>query len=379
MTQRDPAKTATVEWRPETRLHGSALLTTALLIALAAMLIVVMGCGAARSGEPIAARPPAAAAPEAPAAATGAPVEQDFAGVQWAEAPEVESPPLPMAPEDRPELSGGRLTPPVVEAPERVAARREAERRAAAERERELREREAEIAAREAAVTRREVELTEQAEPIEEIAETATAVEAEPGGDALAQAEPAPIEPPAPPPRVEARLAAGSGFDVEFLSGLSSATSRVGDTFRARVMRDVYDERGILAIPSGSEVVGTVTQAEALRRVGGRAALGLEMTDLVLPSGETAPLAASFLREGRNETGRDAATIGGAAAGGAILGRILDRDSKKRATVIGAILGAAAGTVIAAKTPGQEVEIPAGTVVAIELDRELRLEVPARR
>jgi hypothetical protein len=103
------------------------------------------------------------------------------------------------------------------------------------------------------------------------------------------------------------------------------------------------------------------------------------MTDLVLPSGETAPLAASFLREGRNETGRDAATIGGAAAGGAILGRILDRDSKKRATVIGAILGAAAGTVIAAKTPGQEVEIPAGTVVAIELDRELRLEVPARR
>ena len=194
----------------------------------------------------------------------------------------------------------------------------------------------------------------------------------------VAPEPPAPAPPP-PPPKVEARLEAGAPVDVEFVNTVSSATARVGDTFRTRVATDVYDDRGILAIPAGSEVVGLVIGVTPLPKVGGRASLGLKFTDVVLPSGETAKISASFVEQGKNETGRDAATIGGATAGGAILGRILDRGSKKRGTVLGAILGAAAGAAIASKTPGEEVEIPAGSVVSLKLDQAVRMMVPQRR
>src|SRR5262249_20192456 len=149
---------------------------------------------------------------------------------------------------------------------------------------------------------------------------------------------------------------------------LSSATNKVGDTFRARITEDVY-EGDQLAIPAGAEIVGEVTQAEPLRRkIGGKAVLGLRFTDLVLPSGETVPINASLRQEGENKGKRDAATIGGATAGGAILGRILSGGGDK-GTVLGALLGAVAGAAIAAHRPGEEVVIPEGTVLGIVFDQ----------
>jgi hypothetical protein len=60
------------------------------------------------------------------------------------------------------------------------------------------------------------------------------------------------------------------------------------------------------------------------------------------------PVALHFAREGRSETGRDAATI----AAGAAIGIILGNQSKKndRGKAIGGVLGVAAGTGIAAAT-----------------------------
>ena len=86
-------------------------------------------------------------------------------------------------------------------------------------------------------------------------------------------------------------------------------------------------------------------------------------------------LDASFVQEGRSETRRDAATIGGAAAGGAVLGRILNKGNRSRGSVLGAIIGAAAGTAIASKTPGEEVIIPEGSVVGLRLDDSVRVRV----
>jgi hypothetical protein len=116
-----------------------------------------------------------------------------------------------------------------------------------------------------------------------------------------------------------------------------------------------------------------------LRKVGGQAKLALRFTDLVLPSGATVPIDASFVQQGRNETGRDAATIGGAAAGGAILGRILNKGNRSRGSVIGAIIGAAAGTAIAARRAGEEVVIPEGSVVSLRLDDSVEVRVRGRR
>lgn len=242
----------------------------------------------------------------------------------------------------------------------------------------------ADLAARERQIARREADLAARERELERQRKeeaTAAADEAAPEDTGTAEespaAEPAPEEPaeaPAPEPE-PVTVPAGTRMEVEFLNDLSSATSSPGDTFRARVASGVTAD-GALAIPAGSEVLGVVTEAVPLKKIGGKAKLALRFTDLVLPSGTTVPIRASFVEEGPSETKRDAATIGGAAAGGAVIGRILGKGNRSKGAVIGAILGAVAGTAIASKTQGEEVTIPSGTAVRLQLDVPVTVRPP---
>lgn len=264
----------------------------------------------------------------------------------------------------------------------------------------ELDARERELAAREAALDARERRLREQPRPsrperretppapapapepeerrAEVTPEPAPAPEPEPAREEPAVEEPRP-EPEIPEePRLhEVSVPAGTRFDVELTSTLSSSTSAPGETFRVRVAEDVMED-GEVAIPAGSEILGEVVEAVSPRKIGGQAKLELRFTDLVLPSGTTVPIEASVVQQGRNETGRDAATIGGGAAAGAILGRVLKKGDRSKGAVIGAILGAAAGAVIASRTPGEEVVIPKGTLMGVKLDDSVRVRVRDR-
>jgi hypothetical protein len=204
----------------------------------------------------------------------------------------------------------------------------------------------------------------------------ASAAARAPGGLAAAAGEPEPVPAPAPErqerqPAVPVKVPAGTTFEVEFTKGLASNASSVGETFRARVVADLR-LNGAIAIPAGSEALGVVTDAVGARRVGGKARLTVKFTDLVLPSGSTLPLHASFLEEGKSRAGRDAATIGGSTAGGALLGRILSNGS--RGTILGALVGAVVGTAIASNTAGEEVVIPEGSVISLKLDQPLAVD-----
>jgi outer membrane lipoprotein SlyB len=97
----------------------------------------------------------------------------------------------------------------------------------------------------------------------------------------------------------------------------------------------------------------------------------------VLPSGTAVPIHATLVQEGPNQTGRDAATIGGGAAGGAILGNLLGKGGGK-ASVVGAIVGAIAGAAVASRTGKEEVVIPEGTVLGVKLDDDLAVQARAR-
>jgi type IV secretory pathway VirB10-like protein len=276
--------------------------------------------------------------------------------------------------------------PPVAQAPEAPAAPGPADRRAAELGQNPrtvvippetpppdtgLAARERRLAARQAELDRRERRLRQREQ---RRSEPSSAPLAAPAPAASEPAAPAPE--PAPEPRaVAVTVPAGTTLDIELSKTLSSATSRVGDTFRARVVGDVYDPDGAVSIPAGAEIVGEVSQAVPLdKRIGGQASLGLRFTDLILPSGETVPIQASLQRTGRNESRRDAAAIGGATAGGAILGNILNRGDRGKGSVIGALIGAAVGTAIAARTKGEEVEMPQGAVVRLLLDQDVRLQ-----
>lgn len=223
-----------------------------------------------------------------------------------------------------------------------------------------------------------------EAPPLPEEATAPAAPIRTPPAATAAPARSAPATAPAPRPAAEARPAAefrtpppqpepvtmvipaGTQLDVSFLDSVSSAESQPGDPVRVRVMSDILQD-GIAVVPAGSVVVGSVTEAVPLKKIGGKARVGVAFTTLELTSGRTASIHTAFSQEGKSETKKDAATIGGATAGGALLGRMIENDDKTKGTVIGAVVGAAAGTAIAAKTHGEEVVITSGTRVSLQL------------
>jgi hypothetical protein len=274
------------------------------------------------------------------------------------------TPPLQNAPAGAPQ--GNELNP----APQSVAVGNAADLSARdqelADRERTLGERQAELDSREQQIADRERALG---------ARPAAPVPAPSGAVArTAPPPPMPVAEPRPEPRGAAVTAvtvpAGTRLAVALDQTLSSRASRPGQQVRTRVVSPVR-EHGVAVIPAGSALVGEVTAAGSPRRLGGRAIVGVRFTELILPSGGTVPVQASFVEQGRNRSRRSAAIIGGTAAGGAIIGHNVHDSNRSRGTLVGALLGAAVGSAIAANAPGPEVVVPRGAVIRVRLRRSV--------
>lgn len=195
----------------------------------------------------------------------------------------------------------------------------------------------------------------------------ASAPSASDSDSALSQVVPKPVVTDVP---------AGTKVHIELLETLASNRNQAGDRVSGRVARDVV-VAGSVAIPAGSEVSGLVTEAVGLKKIGGRARLGLKFTSVEPPSGSQSAIQASYLAVGKSETKKDAATIAGSAAGGAILGRILghQKDKDARGTAIGGVVGAGVGTAIAAQTKGEEIVLHSGRVLHLTLQSPAQITV----
>lgn len=191
---------------------------------------------------------------------------------------------------------------------------------------------------------------------------------------------PALKEPPratAPAPTaVRLTVPAATQIEVAFTNQVSSETSHPGDSFSARLTKDVMIENRV-AIPAGAELTGTVTEAVATKKIGGQARLVLAFETLSLASGQSTALPATLIAEGKKQTAKDAATIGGSTAGGALLGRVLAGD-KQKGTAIGAVVGAAAGTAVAANNASDPVTFAEGTIVPVALQQPIVVVLEGR-
>jgi hypothetical protein len=234
--------------------------------------------------------------------------------------------------------------------------------------ERNLTERMLELERRMDAVQQREEELTRREATIDD--RRIEPVAAQP---------PATVAVVAPRPEPQPRtifvtLPVETALAVEFLDGLSSETSVTGDPFLALVIDDVIRD-GHVVVPAGAEVRGTVAAAVPQKKIGGQAQLALDFQQLTLPDGQRVDLMARLDEAGKKQTKKDAVTIGGSAAGGAILGRVLSKNDKTKGTAIGAVLGAAIGTAVASKNAGDPVVIEPGTTAELILEAPVQVAV----
>jgi hypothetical protein len=157
---------------------------------------------------------------------------------------------------------------------------------------------------------------------------------------------------------------AGTPLMLALSSNLSTKTAHPGDRFKASLVSDLTID-GHRVAPAGARVVGTVTQVvSGSNKIGGVPSLALTLNRLVLRDGQRIPITGALVQQGKSDTGRDTAKILGGAAAGAVIGHQVNDD--RRGTVIGGLLGGAAGAVAAKKT-GTEVELPAGSKLTIEV------------
>ena len=200
------------------------------------------------------------------------------------------------------------------------------------------------------------------------------------GGDAKPPADkptlPAPesaaASAPAPVFR-EVTVPVGTVLPVELRTAVGSATSKVEDPVRGTVRRAVVID-GVEAIPAGSVVAGTVTEAERSARVKGRARIGFRFASLDTP-GDAERLrirTATYVREADSTKKKDAATIGGGAAAGAVIGGIVGGGD---GAAKGAAIGGGAGTGVVLSTRGKEVSLPAGTAINVKLTEPVTMRV----
>ncbi|MBX6362141.1 MAG: hypothetical protein IRZ03_18965 [Acidobacterium ailaaui] len=184
------------------------------------------------------------------------------------------------------------------------------------------------------------------------------------------QAAPAAAPAPAPQPIV---VPAGTPLSVRLGTTLSSKTSAAGESFTGTLANSVV-VGGVTAIPAGSTVTGTVTDAKSAGRFKGAAVLSLTLQSITV-RGNSYPIdTTTFSQQSTGKGKRTATMVGGGAGLGAIIGGLAGGG---KGAAIGALAGAGAGTAGAGLTGNnREITLAPETVLSFRLQNSLTL--PAR-
>jgi hypothetical protein len=161
----------------------------------------------------------------------------------------------------------------------------------------------------------------------------------------------------------EVRLPEGTSIQVRLSHSLSSGTARREDRVDATVAEPVRGN-GVLALPAGTLVRGVVRAAEPAERPSKGGRIEIEFDSLYLDDTRVEIRGrVAQIQEG-GERGKKAGI--GAVVGG-VLGGLL---GGKGGAIAGILIGGG-GAVVATK--GEDVELPAGTVLTVRLEEPLVL------
>ena len=174
-------------------------------------------------------------------------------------------------------------------------------------------------------------------------------------------------------------IASGTHVDLTINHELSSRKNKAGDTFTAKVYRDVRDPSGNVVLEAGSTVNGVVVAVKPApnRRTPGTLTLALTTVET---DGRTFPITAtidSVQTEYRRQPidSRDAGKVAVGAAAGAVVGQVISKNTK--GTVIGAVVGGIAGAGVAAETKDLDIVLPDDAHIMVTITSPLKIALHA--
>lgn len=166
-------------------------------------------------------------------------------------------------------------------------------------------------------------------------------------------------------PSGDLAIAQGTQVHVRLEEAISSRTARIEDRVEATVELPVRDQSGRILIPAGSRMVGTVTRVQRAQRPARGGELDMVFDSLYLGSTRydvRTRLVSVDEDLDRSETAERAGI--GAVLGG-VLGGLL---GGTKGALIGLVIGGTGGV---ASSRGDEVELPAGTILTLSLEQPL--------
>ena len=171
-------------------------------------------------------------------------------------------------------------------------------------------------------------------------------------------------------------LPAGTIFEVQMTTPVATKTSNVGDKIEATLIQPLVAPDGHVIANQGALIRGEIselTRASKSRAEEDRASLKFAFTSIETVDGEKSMNTTVTNSEGKmvagSTTKRDALVIGGSTVAGAILGKIIGKDTK--GAVIGAFGGAVLGTGAMMASKGHELEVPAGSKISLRAEEPI--------
>jgi hypothetical protein len=171
-------------------------------------------------------------------------------------------------------------------------------------------------------------------------------------------------------------LPAGVTMNLALDQQLGTNSSHTGDTFSATLVDPVVAQNGRLTVPSGARVWGHVSGVTAASNATQTAALVLDFDSLTF-NGRRYPFGANITetnlqKQGGASTSETVKSGAIGAAAGAVLGAVLSGGDRDK-ILLGAGLGAVAGTAISLGRSGENGVLPAGSRFSVQTTQDVAL------
>ena len=169
---------------------------------------------------------------------------------------------------------------------------------------------------------------------------------------------------------------AGTLIEAQLNSDISSATLENNDLISAQLTSD-WLCNGVLIAPEGSRINGSITDTKSAGLAMKIGEISIDFRELYTPDGRTIPLSANkvLIKVDTNRAWNLTKSVaGGAIAGTAIAAILLALGGDPSSLLAGAIAGGSMGAIAGVSARGEDVELPQGTPIQLQLSSPLQVE-----
>ena len=168
-------------------------------------------------------------------------------------------------------------------------------------------------------------------------------------------------------------IESGTPAYVMVMQPIDSKHTKIGTPFHGILVRDIVEQNGVIAIPRGADISGTVVDARGPGKLKGHPQLALQLTGVEVSSTSYPLTSQAWTRAGPGKGGQSAANIGGSAAAGAIIGGAVGGGPT---ALLGGLLGGLGGAGLSSLSSGPQLYIPAESVLTFYLSALVTVHVP---